>query len=59
MTKIWCYKSPSTLTNSEKDEIIEKVFNTIIDNDMCEDIGEEVVDYATSKGYVFQEDIED
>ena len=58
MEKIWCYKCPNTLTDTEKNQIIKKVFDAVVDNEMCEDIGEEIVDYVTLKGYVFQEEIE-
>lgn len=59
MEKIWSYISPDSLSDSEKNRIIEKVFDIVLDNEMCEDIGEEIVNYVTSKGYVFQEEIED
>lgn len=57
MEKIWSYKSPDRLSDDEKNKIIEKVFDAVVDNEMCEDIGEEIVYYVTSKGYVFQEEI--
>lgn len=59
MEKIWSYKSPSRLTDSEKNQILKKVFDAVVDNEMCEDTGEEIIDYVTSKGYVFEEEIED
>lgn len=59
MEKIWCYKDPSRLNDDEKNKILKKVFDVVLDNEMCEDIGEEIIDYVTSKGYVFQEEIED
>lgn len=59
MDKIWSYKTPNTLTDKEKNLLIENVFRAIVDNEMCEDIGEEIVDFVTGKGYVFQEEIED
>lgn len=59
MEKIWCYISPNILSDEEKNLIIKKVFDIVIDNEMCEDIGEEIVDFVTSKGYVFQSEIED
>ena len=58
MGMIWCYKCPNTLTDTEKNQIIKKVFDAVVDNEMYEDIGEEIVDYVTLKGYVFQEEIE-
>lgn len=59
MEKIWSYRTPDTLTDSVKNEIIEKVFDAIVDNETCEDIGEGIVNYVTSKGYIFQEEIDD
>lgn len=59
MEKIWSYKCPERLSDKEKNIIIKKVFDAVVDNDMCEDIGEEIIDFVTSKGYVFEEEIED
>lgn len=59
MEKVWSYKSPDSLSDNEKNKIIEKVFDIVLDNEMCEDIGREIANYVTSKGYVFQEEIED
>lgn len=59
MEKVWSYKSPDTLSDNEKNRIIEKVFDIVLDNKIYEDIGKELVNYVTSKGYVFQEEIED
>lgn len=39
-------------------QIIKKAFDAVVDNEMCEDIGEKLVDYVTLKDYVFQEEIE-
>lgn len=58
MEKIWSYKCPETLTDREKNDIIKKVFDAVVDNDLCEDMGEEISRYVTSKGYVFEEKIE-
>lgn len=59
MEKIWSYKSPEVLSDKEKNLILKKVFDSIVDNEMYEDIGEEVSDYVVSKGYVFEEEIDD
>lgn len=59
MAKIWCFKSPNSLTNEEKDLIIKKVFNSIVNNDLLEDIGEEIFSFTTAQGYVYSEEIED
>ena len=39
-------------------QIIKKAFDAVVDNEICEDIGEKLVDYVTLKDYVFQEEIE-
>ena len=59
LEKIWCYKSPRSLTDNKKNEILEKVFNAVICNEMCENIGEEIVYYLMSNGYVFEVEVEE
>lgn len=59
MEKIWSYKCPERLSDKEKNTIIKKVFDAVVDNDLCEDMGEEISRFVTSKGYVFEEAIED
>lgn len=57
MEVTWDYKEPTELSDDEKDEIIEDIFNIVLDNEMSEDVGEEVINYVLTKGYVFQENI--
>ena len=59
MEKVWCYKTPSSMNDETKNEILEKVFDTCIENDDCEDIGEKIIDYLTSKKHLYQEKLED
>lgn len=59
LEKVWSYKSPNIMTDREKNEILNMVFNAVVENEMCENIGEEIVYYLISKGYVVEEEIED
>lgn len=59
MAKILCCKTADRLTNKEKNEITDKVFSEVMDNENPKDTGYEITKYVMNKGYVFQEECED
>lgn len=59
MEKIWSSKRIKDLTDKEKDNILQKVFDAVVDNEMYEDMGEDISDFLTFNGYVYQVEIED
>lgn len=59
MEKVWSSKKIKSLTDEEKDNIIQKVFDAVVDNEMYEDIGEDISDFLTFNGYVYQVEMED
>lgn len=59
MDKIWSCKKSENLTDEEKNNIIDKIFQSVVDNEMYDDIGEDIADFLTFNGYVYQVEIED
>lgn len=56
MENIWSAREIKNLTDKEKDLIIEKIFNTVLNYETHRDIGQEITEYLIEKRYIFQED---
>jgi len=59
MEKIWCNKTVQSLNSKQKDEIINMVFDTCINNDELCDIGGDIFKTLSDKGYIWQEEFYD
>lgn len=59
MEEIWCSKRVESLTEKEKIEIINIVFDACVDNDELCDIGGEIFSILQRKKYLWKEEIED
>ena len=59
MEKVWNYTNPKKLTDEEKNMLLKKVFDSVAENEMYEDMGESISDFLTFNGYVYQEIMED
>lgn len=59
MDKIWCNKTVKSLTNEEKENVLNIVFNACLEHEMFADMGEEIFDYLKKKKLIWQEEIED
>jgi hypothetical protein len=59
MDKIWCNKTVKSLTNEEKENILNIVIDACTDNEMFADMGEVIFDYLKKKKVIWEEEVED
>lgn len=59
MEEVWCSKLVTSLSEKEKQDIINIVFDACLDNDELCDIGGEIFSSLKNKNYLWKEEIED